>query len=331
MDLNQLRVFYHVAKFKSFSLAAQGLFVTRPAVSISIKKLEEQYGLRLFERAGKKIELTNAGAILFGYAEEVFNLIKEADIRIKDLTGTSSGTLKISSGLTIGTYHLPPLINAFRKEYPDVEIQVEVKNKKGVIDDILLLQTDLGFLGNVPDNDNIVAIPLWKEELVVIAPIPHSFGPEPFIQPSQLGGQPFIFREKGSGAREYIESRLKHHRVSIKTVMEIGSDEAIMQAVKVGLGISIVPERVVQKEVKQNLIKTYRVSDERMVLEYSMIRHKDKYISNLIKAFIEMVSRLFSGYSNAEKNAVHESPASASDATRALRSAAKRFKTDNGA
>jgi LysR family transcriptional regulator, transcriptional activator of the cysJI operon len=293
MELNQLRVFYHVAKFKSFSLAAEALFVTRPAVSISVRHLEEHCDVRLFERSGKKIALTNAGEILFTYAEKVFNLVKEADNRLKDLNGSFSGTLKISSGLTIGTYYLAPLINTFRKKYPAVEIQMEVKNKKGVIEDILFLQNDLGFLGNVPTNANLVVTPLWREDLVVIASKPHSFGRKPSILPSQLSGPPFILREKGSGTREYIEGRLNQHRVSINTVMEIGSDEAIKRAVMVGLGISIVPKGVVEKEVRRGLIKTYRLSDENLVLEYFMIRHKDKYISNLISAFMEMALEFF--------------------------------------
>jgi DNA-binding transcriptional LysR family regulator len=293
MELNQLRVFYHVAKFNSFSLAAEALFVTRPAVSIRVKRLEDHYGLRLFERAGKKIVLTNAGEILFAYAEKVFNLVKEADNRLADLNGGFSGMLKISSGLTIGTYYLAPLINTFRKKYPDVEIQMEVKNKKGVIDDILFLQDDLGFLGNVPTNANLVVTPLWKEELVVIAPKSHSFGRKPSLLPSQLSDQPFILREKGSGTREYIEGRLGKHRVAVNTVMEIGSDEAIKRAVMVGLGISIVPKGVVEKEVRRGLIKTYRLLDEKLVLEYFMIRHKDKYISNLINAFMEMALEFF--------------------------------------
>jgi DNA-binding transcriptional LysR family regulator len=293
MELNQLRVFYHVAKFNSFSLAAEALFVTRPAVSISVKQLEDHYAVRLFERSGKKIELTNAGKILFGYAEKVFNLVKEADNRLNDLNGSFSGTLKISTGLTIGTYYLAPLINTFRKKHPDVEIQMEVKNKKGVIDDILFLQDDLGFLGNVPTNANLVVTPLWKEELVVIAPKSHSFGRKPSLLPSQLSDQPFILREKGSGTREYIEGRLGKHRVAVNTVMEIGSDEAIKRAVMVGLGISIVPKGVVEKEVRRGLIKTYRLLDEKLVLEYFMIRHKDKYISNLINAFMEMALEFF--------------------------------------
>lgn len=293
MELNQLRTFYHVAKFKSFSLAAEALFVTRPAVSISVKQLEEHYAVRLFERSGKKIELTNAGEILFSYAKQVFSLVNEADNRLKDLNGSFSGTLKISTGLTIGTYYLAPLINAFRKKHRNVEIQMEVKNKKGVIDDILLLQDDLGFLGNVPINPNLVVTPLWEEELVVIAPRSNSFGRKPALLPSQLSGQPFILREKGSGTREYIEGRLSEHHIAINTVMEIGSDEAIKRAVMVGLGISIVPKGVVEKEVKRGLIRPYRLADEKLALKYFMIHHKDKYISNLIKAFMGMALEFF--------------------------------------
>jgi len=294
MDLSQLRVFYHVARLNSFSSAAAALFVTPPAISIKIKQLEEYYGVKLFERSGRKIELTNPGQILFSYAKKVFDLVAEADSRMEDLKGNFSGNLKISTGLTVGTYYLAPLINEFRKKYPNVEIQMEVKNKRGVIDDVLSLQSDLGFVGNVPTDENLVITPLWEEELVVIASKAHSFGKQSSIPLSQLSGKPFILREKGSGTRKTIEARLAKHWVSINTAMEIGSDEAIKRAVIVGLGVSIVPIGVVEKEVKRGLIKTYRLSDEKLLLEYFMIHHKDKYISNLIKAFMDMASELFS-------------------------------------
>jgi DNA-binding transcriptional LysR family regulator len=149
------------------------------------------------------------------------------------------------------------------------------------------LTDDLGFVGNVPVNPNLAVTPLWKEELVVIAKTSHSFGKTPTIRPSDLSHQPLIVREKGSGTREYIEGRLRRHGVAIKTVMEIGSDEAIKRAVAVGLGISIVPVGVVAKEVKRGLIKPYRMDGETLYLEYFMIWHKDKYLSNLIRAFMD--------------------------------------------
>jgi len=287
MDLGQLRVFHQVAKLRSFAAAAAALFVTPPAVSIKVKQLEDHYGVKLFERAGRRVELTDAGEVLLGYAERVFTLVKEADSHLEDMKGGASGTLKISTGLTVGTYHLAPLINTFSRQFPGVDIQMKVKNKKGVIDDILSLTDDLGFVGNVPVNPNLAVTPLWKEELVVIAKTSHSFGKTSTIRPSDLSHQPLIVREKGSGTREYIEGRLRRHGVAIKTVMEIGSDEAIKRAVAVGLGISIVPVGVVAKEVKRGLIKPYRMDGETLYLEYFMIWHKDKYLSNLIRAFMD--------------------------------------------
>ncbi len=266
MDLSQLRVFYHVAKFKSFAAAADALFVTPPAVSIKIKQLEGHYDLKLFERSGRKVELTDPGEALLGYAERVFNLVKEADDHMDDLKGGMTGNLKISTGLTVGTYHLAPLINVFSKQFPGVDIHMKVKNKKGVIDDILMLNDDLGFIGNVPVNPSLVVTPLWKEELVVITSKSRSFGQKPSILPAELSHQPLIVREKGSGTREYIEERLRRQGIATKTVMEIGSDEAIKRAVAVGLGMSIVPIGVVEKEVKRGIIKQYRVKTESLYL-----------------------------------------------------------------
>ena len=297
MDLGQLRAFYQVAKLKSFAGAAEALFVTPPAISIKIKQLEEHYELKLFERSSRRVELTDSGEVLLGYAERVFNLVKEADRHMDDLKGGLSGNLKISTGLTVGTYYLAPLINTFSKQFPGLDIQMKVKNKQGVIDDILHLSDDLGFVGNVPINSKLVVTPLWREELVVITSKTHSFGKKQSILPAELSDQPLIVREKGSGTREYIEDRLRRQGVAIKTVMEIGSDEAIKRAVAVGLGISIVPIGVTAKEVKRGLIRQYRIEKDRFYLDYFMIYHKDKYISNLLKNFMDATPSNTSGYS----------------------------------
>lgn len=290
MDLNQLRFFHQVAKLKSFGAAANALFVTPPAVSIKIKLMEDRYDVKLFERSGRKTTLTDAGAALFAYSEKIFSLVREADDRMNDMKGSISGTLRISAGLTAGTYHLAPLINQFSKQYPIVDIQLNVTNKKGVIDDILLLKDDLGVIGNLPiDVPKLVTIPLWREELVVITSKLLSFGDKTMISPTELSEQPLIVREKGSGTREYIEDRLLRHGVTTKTFMELGSDEAIKRAVAVGLGVSIIPLGVVENDIRQGTIRQYRLKPERLYLDYFMIYHKDKYISKLIRAFIDML------------------------------------------
>jgi DNA-binding transcriptional LysR family regulator len=321
MDLSQLRVFHQVAKLKSFRAAADALFVTPPAVSIRVKQMEERYGLRLFERSGRKVELTDAGEALLGYAEQVFRLVKEADDHMNDLKGGMTGSLRIGTGLTVGTYHLAPLINAFSKEFPNVDIQMNVTNKKGVVDDILSLKDDLGFVGNGPFDPNLVAARLWEDELVVITSKSLSFGSKPTILPAELSQQPLIVRERGSGTRECIEESLRRQGVVTKTFMELGSDEAIKRAVAVGLGISIVPVGVVENEVKLGVIKQYRLKAQRLHLDYFMVYHKDKYISKLIRAFMDLTLRHAAAHRGGAA-AVAEKPASGATApARARRNA----------
>ncbi len=288
MDLNQFRVFYHAAKLKSFSQAAEALSVTRPLISIRIKQIEEAYGVRLFERSGRRVELTNAGEMLFSYAERVFNLVKEADSRLEDMKGIGIGTLKICTGLTVGTYYLPPLITAFQQQYPQIEIRMKVKNTRAVVQDILSFTDDLGFVGNMDPNEDIVITPLWEDELAVIVSRSHALARCRSLPPEKLHHQTFILREQGSGTRELVEGTLERCKISVKTALELGSDEAIKRAVEVGLGISMVPKRVVREEVKKGSIRAIRLSGETPILRYCTIHHKDKYVSSVIRAFIDM-------------------------------------------
>jgi DNA-binding transcriptional LysR family regulator len=288
MDLNQLRVFFHAAKLKSFSRAAEALFVTRPLISIRVKQLEDAYGVKFFERTGRGMALTNAGEALFSYAQRIFTLVAEADTHMEDMKEIKFGTLRICTGLTVGTYYLPPLITAFQKKYPNIEIQMKVKNKKEVVDDILALRDDLGFVGNMEPNATIIVTPLWEDELVIIVSRSHPLAKCATIAPSQLNAQTFILREKGSGTRELVESTLQRHRIAVHTALELGSDEAIKRAVEVGLGASIVPLGVVKEEVRKGVIRAVRLAPESIVMQYVMLYHKDKYISRIIGAFIDM-------------------------------------------
>jgi DNA-binding transcriptional LysR family regulator len=166
-------------------------------ISFRIRQLEEAYGVKLFERSGRRVALTDAGEVLLSYAEKVFTLIKEADSHLEDMKGIASGTLKICTGLTVGTYYLPPVITAFRQQYPNIDIQMKVKNKRGVIEDILSFTDDLGFVGNMDPHEHVVITPLWEDELVVIVSRTHALAKGSAHPYSALNGQAFILREKG--------------------------------------------------------------------------------------------------------------------------------------
>ena len=162
MDLKPLWTFYNVAKHKSFSLTAEKLFVTQPLVSTRVKQLEDRYKVKLIERSRRKIKLTDDGEILFSYAEKIFNLVKEADNHLEDVKKLNYGHLKISAGLTLGTYFLPPLLAAFRKKYPHIEIHMKVRNKQEVIGDILSQTDDFGFIGYMEPDGKLELTPVLR-------------------------------------------------------------------------------------------------------------------------------------------------------------------------
>jgi DNA-binding transcriptional LysR family regulator len=273
-------------------VAAEKLFVTQPLISTKVKQLESSYKTRLFERFGRKIEMTHAGNILFEYADRIFNIVKEADTHMEDMKGIGFGNLRISAGLTLGTYYLPPLLSAFTKNYPNIEIHMKVKNKKEVMEDILSFKDDLGFVGYMESNEKLVITPLWEEELVLIVSSSHEFAKRKTISLSKLNGQPFILREKGSGTRELVEEKLNKKRISVKVVMELESHEAIMRAVEAALGICIIPTCAIKREAERGLFKVIRLTQERIFLKYYMIYHKDKYLSTIIQEFIKMALEL---------------------------------------
>ena len=147
MHLNQLWVFYQVAKHKSFSQAAEALFLSQPSVSNQVKLLEESCGLKLFDRSGRSVELTNTGEILLSYAERIFNLAKEADSVIEEIKGLKAGGIRISASNTLGAYYLPDILDLFRKKHPQIEIRMNVGYTQTVAEDILAFRSDLGLIG----------------------------------------------------------------------------------------------------------------------------------------------------------------------------------------
>jgi DNA-binding transcriptional LysR family regulator len=289
MHLNQLWVFYHVAKHKSFSQAAEALFLTQPSVSNQVKVLEEAYELKLFERFGRTIGLTHPGEVLYAYAERIFTLAKEADSIIGEFKGLKGGVIKISAGSTLGAYYLPDIIECFRKKHPLVEIRMTAGYTQTVLEDILASRSDLGLIGQAVHHPNIVATPLWEEELVLIVASDHPFARMKEIDISRLQDQPFIMSERGSGVRTITEGLFRQTGISPPIAMELGENEAVKRAVASGQGITIISARVARGELEAGTLRAIRLAGERLIRPFYIIHHKDKYLSRLIGAFMEEV------------------------------------------
>lgn len=298
MNLNQLWIFYNVVIHKGFSSAGEALFLTQPAISTQIKLLEESYKVKLFERHGRKIELTDAGKILFSYAEKIFTLAREAENVIEDTKELKRGTIKISASLTMGTYYLPDILNIFKKQYPNIEIQMTVGNSEFVVQNILSFNSDLGFLAQQISNEKLLIHPFIEEELVLIVPPSHEYATRKNIEFNKINGQNFIMREKGSGTRDEIENKFKNENIKVNVIMELGSNESIKRAVEAGLGVSILPANVVKREAKSGLLKIIHFSGKKFTRKFYIVYHKDKYISNLIKSFLKLIFELSNRYSS---------------------------------
>ena len=291
MHLNQLWVFYQVAKHKSFSQAAEALFLSQPSVSNQIKLLEETCGLKLFDRSGRSVELTSTGEILLSYAERIFSLAKEADSVIEEIKGLKAGGIRISASSTLGAYYLPDILDLFRKKHPQIEIRMNVGYTQTVAEDVLAFRSDLGLIGREVAHPNIVVIPLWEEELVLIVPPDHPFAGRREISLAELQGQPFIMSEKGSGVREITEKILAGAKVSARVVMELGENEAMKRAVASGLGITLISATVARRELEAGQIRAVRLPGARILRKFNIIHHKNKYISKLIRAFMDEALR----------------------------------------
>ena len=291
MHLHQLYVFYHVAKYRSFSKAAEFLCLTQPSVSAQIKILEDAYKTKLFERSGRRrIELTDTGNILYTYVEKSFNLIKEAEGAVENTRGMKYGHIKISAIPTLVSYYLPSIIERFRNTYSNIEIQLMGDFQENVIENIVSFKADLGFIGKAISHESIAIERLWDEELVIIVPPSHPFATMKEVPLGQIKDQPFILCEKGSGTRQIVDNLVKRKGILLRAVMEIGDNEAQKSVVAAGLGISIISSHVARRDVEEGRLKVLRVTDEKLYRTFFAIHHKNKYITNTIKNFLRAVA-----------------------------------------
>ena len=286
MNFNQLHAFYAVTQNDSFTKAAKHLRISQPAVTKHIRDLETSYGVRLFERTTRKINLTEPGRTLLSFAHRIFTLTAEAELSLKSVAGLKSGRMEIGTSRTVGTYYITPFAVAFKKAYPGVTLSIRIENSQWVLEQILNLQLDLGVVGVHVKNDHLVVLPLVEEELFVVIPAGHPWARRKSIFAQELNNEPLIMREKGSGTRELVETELASIGVKPNVTMELGSNEAIKRAVEQSVGLALLPPTVVQTEINQGVLKSLRLKGVQPVLAFNIIYHKDKASSPLVQAFL---------------------------------------------
>lgn len=289
MSIYQLQVFKTVAEKKSFSAAAQALFISQPAVSMHIKSLEEHFGTRLFDRNTQQVSITEAGSILYQYANKILSLQDEAEKDISRLTGCIQGQLSVGASFTLGEYIIPKILGSFKRQHPQIRALLQVTNTEQIVNLVLKQELDLGLVENRVDNPVLHVKPFLQDELIVALPGEHSLATQKFIPLDEFVALPLVLREEGSGTRKITEERLAGagiNLLALNVVMELGSTEAVKGAVEAGFGVTVISKWAVQKEYKLGSLMPVRIKDVDLKREFYLVCNKNKFQTSVVEEYI---------------------------------------------
>jgi LysR family transcriptional regulator, low CO2-responsive transcriptional regulator len=245
--LHQLKVFETTARNGSFTRAAEELFITQPTVSSQIKQLTKVVGLPLFEQIGKRLYLTEAGHELFLTCQDIFKRLDNLEMKIADLKGTKQGKLRISV-VTTAKYFIPKILGSFSHLYEGIEICLQVNNHDQIQKRMVDNEDDLYVLSHLPEEIELTSQPFLENPLVVLAHKDHPLANQSQIPITALNNLPFIMREPGSGTRKATQDLFAQKNVSVQVRLELGSNEAIKQAIAGGLGLSVLSKHTLNSE-----------------------------------------------------------------------------------
>lgn len=289
MDIRALEVFCRIVELKSFSKAAEAVYLTQPTVSGHIKGLEEFVGVKLLDRLGREVVPTKAGELLYGYAKQVLALRNQAIQALEEYKGSLKGHLVIGGSNIPGEYVLPVILARFKARYPEISITLRIADSRDIARGVLEGTYELGAVGAKFDDGQLVYLKLLEDELVLALPADHAWAAKGAVRLTELSGQQIILREVGSGSRKVLESALQSAGVdpaTLSVVAELGSTEAIRQAVKSGAGISVMSLRAIQEDLVRGTLCTIPLEGARLTRDFYLIYHKHRSRSPLCETFI---------------------------------------------
>ena len=288
MNLDQIRNFHAVAVYKSFTIAAEKLFRTQPAISTQVKMLEEELAAKLFDRIGKKVFLTRAGEVLFTYAERLLSLHDEAKLAVTDINTTPKGKIVIGANEATFLYVLPEIFSIFKDKYPNVQISIYRNFTKKVLEKVKTNQLDFGIVTLPVSGDELNVLPISREEMWLITEPNHPLNKKLSCGIKDLIPYPFIFHSAGT-TRERLMKRFGDLWDKLNISMELASIETIKKFVSIGMGISIVPKSYAEKEQEEGVLYLQPIKSLNLIRELGLIHRKNRYLSRACITFLEVV------------------------------------------
>jgi aminoethylphosphonate catabolism LysR family transcriptional regulator len=286
MRSTQLRSFHAVASAGGFVAAAERLSVSQPTLTMQIAALEREFDVELFHRRNRRSELTTAGRDLFAITTRLFAEEQEAREFLNSSKGLRTGHLRVGA---VGPYHVTEMLAAFGARYPGIRISVSIGNSLDVQQALLNYETEVAVLAHIDPDDRLFTIPYSRHPVLVFTNGSHHFAAKPEISLRELEGERVIAREMGSTTRRALEAALREQNVSVDNSIEIGSREAIREAVIRGLGIGYVSEA---EFVPDPALHAIRIADAEIVTVAQLVVLRERRTSRLIRAFTDVVASI---------------------------------------
>lgn len=288
VTLRQLQIFETVVRLGGYTRAAQALHLSQPAVSMQIKKLNDSLGHALLEKRGHQIQPTSVGLEVYIAAQDIIDRMDSLSNAAIELEGEIKGVLRIAV-ITSAIYFMPHMLGAFIARHPQVEPQLVVTNRANVLERLKSKQDDLVIMGQVPRQLVVEAEPFIDNELLVVSPPDHPLRKSKNINLQQLSQQRLLLRESGSGTRLAMERLFSEHNITINPYMQLGSSEAIKQAVMAGLGISVLSRHSLRLELAGEHIVILDVDGFPLIRRWYAVHLKGKTLSLAASTFLDFI------------------------------------------
>ncbi|WMJ88978.1 LysR family transcriptional regulator [Anaerocolumna sp. MB42-C2] len=303
MEIHYLKIFNTVAQYKSFKKASEILHISQPALSIQVKKLENQIDLKLFYKMGNQINLTEEGNMLYEYTKKIFHIMDEMEFDILKQKKEIAGTINLGGSNTPGTYILPKIIGEMKKRYPLVTVNLHVADTSEITNLVENGTLDVAVNGgSCVYNSNIYSKELIRDKLIFVASPGNQLCEKEYIGKEDLIGYSFVVHSKTSQLYTYYKNIMNVFNLPENISMYFGSIDAIKSAIYADLGLALMPYYSVKSDIKMGLIKELKMKED-ITLEYpySLIYNKNKYLSVSVKKFIEVLELVCNSYYCDEK------------------------------
>ena len=292
-NFRELEIFSRVIELESFSKASQAVFLAQASVSERIRTLEQKVGTRLLDRMGRKVVPTSAGELLYKHAIILLDMKETAALEMESFLGLEQGEISMGASTVPGEYILPEVISQFSRTHKKVSVTLAIADSSEIKTRVLAGELELGIVGSKSRDAKLIYQELWQDELVVAIPRKHPWSGRKSISIADLGEEPFIMREKGSGTLEVLESYLNDlpgdgiHTLNVSA--KLGSSTAVKEGIRSGLGLSIVSSRAIKTEVKAGLLKSLRIKGISMSRNFYLIRNRLRIASPSCKAMLDFL------------------------------------------